>query len=84
MAIKRYWIRDQDGYYWCKTKMKPSNAKDIPENYKIQGYWSKFTESYDLKRRIKYSWFFAQLERLMIRLLGNIKVEVILIKKEAK
>lgn len=74
--MKKYWIKDSDGYYWCKRKMKPSYTEDIPRNYSVQGYWSNFTENYDIERRVKYYWVFAQLEKLMMKLLGNMKSEL--------
>jgi len=73
-----------DHQYLCETMMKPSNARDRPHNYRVQRYWSKFTDQYDIQRRVRYLWIAAQLERLMMRLFGNIKTRLVKLPKDQR
>ncbi len=72
----KYWIRDLENQYWCKTKMKPSGSKDIPSNYRTQGYWSRFKEDYDIRRRIKYFWVTGKITQFFMRYLSQIKTSL--------
>jgi len=82
--MNKYWIIDKENQFWCRSKMKPSNSEDIPRNYRMLGYWSRYTESYDVERRVQYLYLFAQLQRFMMWFLSRINTKLVLAQSQTK
>ena len=63
----KYCIKDEDNAFWCKSKMKPVDAEDIPKNYRKFGYWSDYDSS---KKYITNGYFLIIFEYLAMKLSG--------------